>query len=85
MKSISIHGVDDLLMGRLKREAEAAGTSLNRTVKRLLEEAVGMKPRPKGRHRAEFETFLGVWSEEDLNEFRVATEDLERVDQKDWS
>ena len=30
-----------LLAARLKQEAETAGTSMNRTVKRLLEQAVG--------------------------------------------
>lgn len=84
MKSITIHGVDDQLNARLKREAEVAGMSMNRTVKRLLEQALGMKPRPAGRNRKQFEDFCGVWSQDDLEAFREATQDLGEVHPGDW-
>jgi hypothetical protein len=84
MKSITIHGVDDQLAGRLQREAEAAGASMNRTVKRLLEEALGMKPRPRDRNRAQFEAFLGVWTRDELSSFQHETADLEKTDGGDW-
>lgn len=84
MKSITIHGVDDQLAGRLKQAAEAGGLSMNRTVKRLLEEALGMKPRPSGHNRDQFEAFRGVWSREDLAQFRQATTDLEQTYEGDW-
>jgi len=85
MKTITIHGVDDQLAAHLKRLAESEGTSLNRTGRRLLEEAVGMKPRPQGRYRDQFEAFCGVWSEDELSAFRRATADFEHVDEGDWS
>ncbi len=84
MKSITIHGVDPHLSGLLKKEAERSGLSMNRTVKRLLEEAMGVKPRPVGHNREHFEAFLGVWSSRDQNEFRAATADFEIVDDRDW-
>jgi hypothetical protein len=84
MKSITIHGVDDVLAARLKQTAERWGTSMNRTVKRLLEEALGMKPRPPGHNREQFEGFCGAWSGDDLAEFQRATADFERVDDGDW-
>jgi len=84
MKSITIHGVDDQLAARLKQVAESGGVSVNRAVKRLLEEALGMKPKPLGRNRPQFETFLGLWSERDREEFSSAVTDLARVDAEDW-
>ena len=84
MKSITIHGVDDQLAARLKQAAESWGTSMNRTIKRLLEEALGMKPRPPEHNREQFEGFCGVWSSDDLGEFQRATAELERVDDGDW-
>ena len=84
MKSITIHGVDDQLAARLKQAAEAAGTSMNRTIKRLLEEALGLKPRPLGHNREQFEAFHGVWSGEDLEAFRRATAAFEQVHDEDW-
>jgi hypothetical protein len=84
MKSITIHGVDDYLASRLKQVAQAGGTSVNQAVKRLLEEALGMKPRPRGHNREQFKKFCGVWSSDDLDAFQRATADLERVDERDW-
>ena len=84
MKSITIHGVDDQLAARLKQTAESGGASVNRTVKRLLEEGLGMKPKPQGHNREQFEAFLGIWSKENLEEFRRATVELTSVDGEDW-
>jgi len=84
MTSITIHGIDDHLAGLLKKKAEDAGTSMNRTVKRLLEEAMGLKPRPKHDRRELYESFLGVWTDRDVEAFRSATADFEKVDDADW-
>ncbi len=84
MKTMTIRGVDDHLAALLKKEAEAAGTSMTRTIKRLLEEALGLKPRPAGSNRELFEGFLGVWSQDDLSAFNAATTDFETIDERDW-
>ena len=84
MKSITIHGVDEQLATRLQRTAQDQRTSVNRVVKRLLEEALGLKPRPAGRNREHFEAFAGLWTEQDLEEFRRATAALSQVDGQDW-
>lgn len=44
MKSITIHGLDEPLWAMLKSVADAEGTSLNKTIKRLLEKALGITP-----------------------------------------
>lgn len=84
MKTITIHNVDDHLAALLQKRADEAGTSVNRTVKRLLEQALGLKPRPDRGHRHEFEEFLGVWSDNELVRFSAATDDFETVDDEDW-
>ncbi len=84
MKSLTIHGVDDQLAARLEQVAGASGASMNRTIKRLLEEALGMKPKPQGHNREQFEAFLGVWTEKNAEEFRAATSDLAAVHEGDW-
>jgi len=85
MKSITIHGVDNHLAEALKRLAEENRTSVNRTVKRLLEEVLGMKPRESARYHDDFAQFCGLWSAEELAEFEDATADMAAIDQKDWS
>ncbi|HHQ49506.1 MAG TPA: hypothetical protein ENK19_11570 [Acidobacteria bacterium] len=76
--------MSDEVSARLKRLAEAEGTSVTRTARRLLEEALGMKPRPRGRHREELEAFFGVWSQEEAEAFRRAAADFDQVDDQDW-
>lgn len=84
MKAITIHGMDDALAGALQKKARTEGESMNKLVKRLLGEAVGMKIRARGRHRAEFESFAGVWSEKERREFERRTAEFEQVSQEDW-
>ena len=84
MKSITIHKVDEQLAKRIEREAEETGTSVSRTVKRLLEEALGMKPCRPGPNREQFEAFFDVWSNDDLERFSSSISDMERVDEEEW-
>ena len=84
MKSISIHGIDDPLAELIKSKAQSEGLSINKTVKKLLEESLGVKPRNKGINRSDFEEFCGIWSNSDLTEFEDKTEDLRNVNDGDW-
>ena len=79
MKSVMIHGVDELLAELIKSKAQSEGLSLNKTVKKLLEESLGVKPRNKGINRRDFEGFCGTRSESDLTGFEDKTEDLRNV------
>jgi hypothetical protein len=84
MKAITIHGLDEPLVSLLEARAKAEGLSLNKTVKILLEKALGIKPREPHGHRRDFEMFRGRWTSSDLSEFEKATAELERVDPEDW-
>ena len=84
IKSITIHGIDDPLAELIKSKARSEGLSVNKTVKKLLEEALGVKPQSKGKFRSEFEEFCGIWSESDLKEFEEKTEELRIIRDEDW-
>ena len=84
MKSITIHGIDDPLAELIKSKARSEGLSINKTVKKLLEESLGVRPRKKGINRSHFEEFCGIWSNSDLTEFEAKTEDLRNVNDGDW-
>lgn len=84
MKSITIHGLDERLSKKISEKARREGLSLNRTIKNLLEEALGLTSRKKKDHRDDFVDFLGVWSEEDVKTFESAIQDLSSIDPKDW-
>ena len=80
MKSVTIHGIDDPLAELLKSKAQTEGLSINKTVKKLLEESLGVKPWTKDINRGDFEEFCGIWSDSDLAEFDENTKDLNKVD-----
>ena len=82
MKSITIHGMDEALDRRLREKADAEGKSLNKTIKGLLEESLGLHP--SRNHREEFMDLFGSWSTEEREQFEQATEDLRRIDPEDW-
>lgn len=84
MKSITIHGIDEPLAELIKSRAESEGLSMNKTIKMLLEESLGVQPRNNSTHRKAFEEFCGFWSEADVREFEKATTDFRNINAEDW-
>ncbi|MGD2246059.1 MAG: hypothetical protein PVI11_05885 [Candidatus Aminicenantes bacterium] len=84
MKSMTIHGLDDKLDKEIRKEAKSQGISLNKTIKRLLTKALGLKPPTEPNYREEFQDLFGVWSEEEYKEFTESMEDFEIVDHREW-
>lgn len=83
MSTISIHNLPPRVEEKLRARARERGLSLNRTVKEILAESLGVDvTRPSNRDR--FARFCGIWSEEQYNEFRAATSDLGEVHPGDW-
>jgi len=76
MNSITIHGLDPQLEKLIKEKAKLNGTSINKTVKSLLEKSLGVKPVDKNDHKREFEGFFGKWSRSELQEFEDSTREL---------
>ena len=84
MKSITIHGVDDQLNDLIKSKAESEGLSINKTVKKLLETSLGVKPQTEKMNLDDFKEFCGLWTKADLDEFEEKTADLRKTDKRDW-
>ena len=84
MKSITIHKIDAPLAELIKSKARSEGLSINKTVKKILEESLGVKPKPGGVFRKDFEEFCGIWSEMELTAFYERVEDLNRIDPEEW-
>lgn|GEM_PF-717222 len=76
MKSIMIHGIDKNLENMINSRARAEGLSINKSVKKLLEESLGIKPAQTGKHRDDFKEFCGLWSNTDLAEFEAETAEV---------
>ena len=84
MKSFTIHGVEKPLADLIKDKAESEGLSVNKTIKKVLEEYLGVKPRPERKNISDFNDFCGLWTQDDLNEFENRTSDLREIDHSDW-
>jgi hypothetical protein len=84
MKSITIHGVDNPVYELLKSRSREEGLSMNKTIKKLIEESLGVKPQDKHTHRDEFEKFCGIWSRADINGCEKRTGALRKVAPGDW-
>jgi hypothetical protein len=85
MKSITIHGLDETLDRLIKKRAKKQGSSLNKTIKRLLEESLGLHKKHNSDHRDDFLDLFGIWTKKDAQQFRDRIQDLEKIDKKDWS
>jgi hypothetical protein len=84
VKSITIHDLDDSLEAMIEQKAREEGLSLNKTVKMLLRQALGLAPGGNGDKKADFTEFCGVWTKADEAEFARNTKDLRQVDPRDW-
>ncbi len=83
MSSITIHGLDQETDEKLRKLAQNDGTSINRTLKKLLRSALGVTPSPTDQ-RERFTDLCGAWSNKDLAEFKKTTTEFDQVDQKNW-
>ncbi len=84
MKSITIHNLDDATESLIQKKAKDEGLSLNKVIKKLLKQALGLDSEAKIENHKQFRDLCGVWSQRDLVEFDKLTKDLEEVDLRDW-
>lgn len=84
MKSITLHKIDGPLAELIKSKARSEGLSINKTVKKILEESLGVKPKSGGAFRNDFEEFFGIWSEMELAEYNERAGDFNKIDPEDW-
>lgn len=85
MAVISIRGLDDKAVFRLKKQAQQEGSSLNSLVVKVLETVAGVRFADKVNERFDdLDALQGTWSERDADAFESATADFSQVDQTLW-
>ncbi len=84
MKSITIHGLDDELDQSIRQRARKKGLSINKTLKEVLGEVFKTPVNRLQDNREEFVDLCGVWSEDDVLEFRNRLQECESIDKSDW-
>ncbi|MGR9108386.1 MAG: hypothetical protein ACU843_15815 [Gammaproteobacteria bacterium] len=86
MKQLTIRGFDEALEKELRKIAADEHLSLNKVVLNLLKEATGVNGEQAPRHCIgnRLDAFIGVWSEQDEQEFNLFTEPMEQIDDDLW-
>jgi hypothetical protein len=87
MKQLTIRGFDQALEQQLRRVAEEENLSLNKAVLKLLREATGLGANQQSspdRIGDRLDAFIGVWSEQEEQEFNAAVSAFEQIDEDLW-
>ena len=84
MKSITIHGLDENLDKLIKRKAYELGLSLNKTIKSLLGNALGLSTKNNKPNYADFQDLFGIWKQKDAELFLASIKDFSTIDEEDW-
>jgi hypothetical protein len=85
MTNLSVRGVDDTAVARLKEQAKSRGISLNAYLVELIQKSAGV--RTKTGRRPEYrdlDDLAGTWTTEDIHEFEESQRAFNRIDEELW-
>lgn len=85
MAAITLRNLPPDLAAALEQRAAETDLSLNRTVIRLLEEGLGLRPRGPGpRIHHDLDFLFGVWSDGEASRFEQTLAEQRKVDPEVW-
>jgi plasmid stability protein len=84
MASMSIRGLDDQALSRLKQQAEQEGTSLNSLVLRLLQGTSPAIPATALKKFDDLDALAGTWSQEEALAFEQNSAAFAELDATLW-
>ncbi len=85
MANLSVRGVEEKSLQRIKQAAKRRGVSVNRLIADLLNadtDRVPAPPHPAVHH--DLDSLAGTWSVEEAREFVEATASFEQIDDGLW-
>ncbi len=82
MRQMTVRAIPDELQDEIETRARRAGESMNKTVIRLLKQAVGLD-RPE-RKKRDLSAIAGTWSAQESDEFNEHTHIFQQIDQELW-
>ena len=87
MKQLTIRGFDEALEKQLRKVAAEEHLSLNKAVLKLLKEATGLGANQQFLPNCigdRLDAFIGVWSEQEEQEFNATIVAFEQIDEDLW-
>ena len=83
MKSITVHGIGNILDKKISEKSKEFRLSQNETIKKLLENSLSITESQN--RRKEFSDLFGRWSIQEKEEFDKRIADLEVIHEADWN
>lgn len=85
MHNLSVRGIEEASLRRLKQMAKRRGVSLNRLIADLLNTEGGNAPtRARSTAHDDLDQLAGTWSKRDAREFERAVASFEQIDEELW-
>lgn len=84
MANLSVRGVDELTLRRLKQTAKKQGVSVNRLIADMLNSGSGGTAAGKPVEHGDLDRLAGTWSAREAREFDRATASFEQIDEELW-
>jgi hypothetical protein len=84
MANISVRGVEDKALRKLKETARRRGISLNGLITEMLNEGTGQKRAVTPVEHDDLDRLAGTWTTQETREFQDATATSGQVDEKLW-
>lgn len=85
MSSITLHDLNDSLYAALQKMARKEGKSMNRTIKGLLEESLGLKHDAAANGSSAYSVLCGAMPAEEAERMlRFEDEEMETIDDEAW-
>lgn len=83
MTSITIYDIDESMETLIRKRAKEEGLSLNKTIKKLLKQALGLNNN-KPDNNENYSNLFGTWDEKDVKAFQETIREFEQMDMKKW-
>lgn len=85
MANLSIRGVEDQALERIKEAAQRRGQSVNAYVVGLIQRDVGLASGNARRRYDDLDHLAGTWSAQDLAEFSAVQKEFECIEEDLWA
>lgn len=84
MKSITLHKLETDLADCIEKQAKRDGVSLNKAIKTILRNALGLNKPPPVDHHDDFLDLFGSWSTDESDAFDARIQEARQIEPSDW-
>jgi hypothetical protein len=83
-QNFNLRGISPQVMQLLKKEAKNENISVNLLILKLIEQGIGVGPKPKRKKYHDLDFLIGTWSSKESKQFAKEIEVFEKIDEELW-